>query len=186
MSPNVPATMRLPSTANDVRLKHESHADPDHDQRPQVPPAGDLVRRDESRPFGKRHEARQDQEDPPRKQPPIHMHGAFTSNEQRSTPSLHGAPPHARAERHMAAMQPGAPQRAGAPQAQHGGGNGGTHPMTDFGRETEIVETRTTDPYTTAGTRRSVSERIVEPASPGPLTVAMRVVVFAFGVCRRC
>jgi len=54
--------------------------------------------------------------------------------------------------------------------------------MTDFGRETEIVETRTTDPYTTADTRRSVSERIVEPASPGPLTVAMRVVVFAFGV----
>ena len=54
--------------------------------------------------------------------------------------------------------------------------------MTDFGRETEIVETRTTDPYATAGTRRSVSERIVEPATPGPLTVAMRVVVFAFGV----
>ena len=54
--------------------------------------------------------------------------------------------------------------------------------MTDFGRETEIVETRTTDPYTTAGASRSVSERIVEPASPGPLTVAMRVVVFAFGV----
>ena len=54
--------------------------------------------------------------------------------------------------------------------------------MTDFGRETEIVETRTTDPYATAGTRRSVSERIVEPAAPGPLTVAMRVVVFAFGV----
>ena len=54
--------------------------------------------------------------------------------------------------------------------------------MTDFGRETEIVETRTTDPYATAGASRSVSERIVEPASPGPLTVAMRVVVFAFGV----
>jgi uncharacterized protein YggT (Ycf19 family) len=54
--------------------------------------------------------------------------------------------------------------------------------MTDFGRETEIVETRTTDPYATAGTSRSVSERIVEPATPGPLTVAMRVVVFAFGV----
>jgi len=54
--------------------------------------------------------------------------------------------------------------------------------MTDFGRETEIVETRTTDPYTTAGASRSVSERIVEPPSPGPLTVAMRVVVFAFGV----
>ena len=54
--------------------------------------------------------------------------------------------------------------------------------MTDFGRETEIVETRTSDPYATAGTRRSVSERIVEPASPGPLTVAGRVVVFAFGV----
>ena len=54
--------------------------------------------------------------------------------------------------------------------------------MTDFGRETEIVDTRTTDPYATAGTSRSVSERIVEPATPGPLTVAMRVVVFAFGV----
>ena len=54
--------------------------------------------------------------------------------------------------------------------------------MTDYGRETEVVETRATDPYATAGTRRSVSERIVEPAAPGPLTVAMRVVVFAFGV----
>ena len=54
--------------------------------------------------------------------------------------------------------------------------------MTDYGRQTEIVETHTTDPYATAGTRRSVSERIVEPATPGPLTVAMRIVVFAFGV----
>jgi hypothetical protein len=54
--------------------------------------------------------------------------------------------------------------------------------MTDYGRQTEIVETHTTDPYATPGTSRSVSERIVEPATPGPLTVAMRVVVFAFGV----
>jgi uncharacterized protein YggT (Ycf19 family) len=54
--------------------------------------------------------------------------------------------------------------------------------MTDFGRETEIVETRTTDPYAAPAASRSVSERIVEPATPGPLTVAMRVVVFAFGV----
>jgi hypothetical protein len=53
--------------------------------------------------------------------------------------------------------------------------------MTDFGRETEVVETRTTDPYT-AGSRRSVSERVVEPAGPGPLTVAQRVVIFAFGI----
>ena len=54
--------------------------------------------------------------------------------------------------------------------------------MTDFGRETEVVETRTADPYAAPGSRRQVSERIVEPAGPGPLTVAQRVVIFLFGI----
>jgi hypothetical protein len=53
--------------------------------------------------------------------------------------------------------------------------------MTDFGRETEVVETRTTDPYG-AGSRRRISERTVEPDGPGALTVAQRVVIFAFGI----
>jgi hypothetical protein len=53
--------------------------------------------------------------------------------------------------------------------------------MTDYGRETEVVETRTTDPYVPADSRR-VSERIVEPAAPGPVTLASRIVTFAFGV----
>jgi len=53
--------------------------------------------------------------------------------------------------------------------------------MTDYGRETEVVETRTTDP-SVAGTRRSVSERVVEPAGPGPVALASRIVTFAFGV----
>ena len=39
--------------------------------------------------------------------------------------------------------------------------------MTDYGRETEVVETHTTSPYAPAGSRQ-VSERIVEPAAPGP------------------
>ena len=53
--------------------------------------------------------------------------------------------------------------------------------MTDFGRETEVVETRTTDPYD-AGSSTRVSERIVEPAGPGPVALASRIVTFAFGV----
>ena len=53
--------------------------------------------------------------------------------------------------------------------------------MTDFGRETEVVETRTTDPYG-AGSRRRISERTVEPEGPGPVTLASRIVTFAFGV----
>ena len=53
--------------------------------------------------------------------------------------------------------------------------------MTDFGRETEVVETRTTDPYDASSGRR-VSERIVEPAGPGPVALASRIVTFAFGI----
>ena len=53
--------------------------------------------------------------------------------------------------------------------------------MTDYGRETEVVETRTTDPAV-AGSRTSVSERVVEPAGPGPVALASRIVTFAFGV----
>ena len=52
--------------------------------------------------------------------------------------------------------------------------------MTDFGRETEVVETRTTDPYV-AGSKR-VTERTVEPEGPGPVALASRIVTFAFGV----
>ena len=53
--------------------------------------------------------------------------------------------------------------------------------MTDYGRETEVVETHTTSPYTPADSRQ-VSQRIVEPAAPGPVTLASRIVTFAFGV----
>jgi uncharacterized protein YggT (Ycf19 family) len=51
--------------------------------------------------------------------------------------------------------------------------------MTDYERST-VVES--TDPVAPAGTSRRVSERVVEPAGPGPVTVAARVVMFAFGV----
>jgi hypothetical protein len=56
--------------------------------------------------------------------------------------------------------------------------------MTDYGRETEVVETRTTDPYVPAASAsgRSVSERTVERPAPGPVTLASRIVTFAFGV----
>jgi hypothetical protein len=40
----------------------------------------------------------------------------------------------------------------------------------------------TSDPVAPAGTRRRVSERIVEPAGPGPVTLASRIVTFAFGI----
>jgi len=53
--------------------------------------------------------------------------------------------------------------------------------MTEYERDT-VVETRTTEPIPEAGTTRRVSERVVEPAGPGPLAVVSRVVVFAFGV----
>jgi uncharacterized protein YggT (Ycf19 family) len=53
--------------------------------------------------------------------------------------------------------------------------------MTNYGRETEVVETRTTNPYAPAGSRQ-VSQRIVEPAAPGPVTLASRIITFAFGV----
>lgn len=53
--------------------------------------------------------------------------------------------------------------------------------MTDYGRETEVVETRTTDP-SVAGSHRRVTERVVEPEGPGPVTLASRIVTFAFGV----
>jgi len=52
--------------------------------------------------------------------------------------------------------------------------------MTDYGRETEVVETRTTNPYTPAGTSRRVET--VEPTAPGPVTLASRIVTFAFGI----
>jgi len=51
--------------------------------------------------------------------------------------------------------------------------------MTDYERNT-VVET--TDPVAPAGSRRRVSERIVEPAGPGPATLASRIVTFAFGI----
>ena len=55
--------------------------------------------------------------------------------------------------------------------------------MTDYGRETEVVETRTTNPYVPAASARdSVSQRTVEPAAPGPVTLASRIVTFAFGI----
>ena len=54
--------------------------------------------------------------------------------------------------------------------------------MTDFGKQTEIVETHTTDPYAAPAASRRVTERIVEPDSPGPVTLASRIVIFAFGV----
>lgn len=53
--------------------------------------------------------------------------------------------------------------------------------MTDYERNT-VVETRTTDPAPPAATSRRVSERIVEPAGPGPVTLASRIVTFAFGI----
>jgi YGGT family len=54
--------------------------------------------------------------------------------------------------------------------------------MVDYERSTER-ETRTVDPHAPAAvSSRRVSERVVEPAGPGPVTVAMRVVTFAFGV----
>jgi len=54
--------------------------------------------------------------------------------------------------------------------------------MTEYERRT-TTETHTEDPYVPrdAATRR-VSERHVEPAGPGPVSVAARVVTFAFGV----
>ena len=52
--------------------------------------------------------------------------------------------------------------------------------MTDYGRETEVVETRTTDPYG-AGSKR-VTERTVETDGPGPVALATRIVTFAFGI----
>src|SRR6185369_9554147 len=51
--------------------------------------------------------------------------------------------------------------------------SGGIPPMTDYGRETEVVETHTTNPYTPIDSRQ-VSQRIVEPAAPGPVTLASR------------
>ena len=53
--------------------------------------------------------------------------------------------------------------------------------MTDYGRETEVVETHTTNPYTPIDSRQ-VSQRIVEPAAPGPVTLASRIVTFALPV----
>ena len=53
--------------------------------------------------------------------------------------------------------------------------------MTDDQRDT-VVETHTTDPAVPAGSHRRVTERIVEPAGPGPIATASRIVVFAFGV----
>jgi hypothetical protein len=54
--------------------------------------------------------------------------------------------------------------------------------MVDYERSTER-ETRTVDPHAPAAVSSSrVSERVVEQAGPGPVTVAMRVVTFAFGV----
>ena len=54
--------------------------------------------------------------------------------------------------------------------------------MTDYGRETEVVETRTTDPVAPASSQRRVTERVVEPEGPGPVALASRIVTFAFGV----
>jgi uncharacterized protein YggT (Ycf19 family) len=51
--------------------------------------------------------------------------------------------------------------------------------MTDYERNT-VVET--SDPVAPAGSRRTVSERVVEPAGPGPVALAARIVTFAFGV----
>ena len=51
--------------------------------------------------------------------------------------------------------------------------------MTDYHRTTEI-ETHDARPASTVGSRR-VSERYVE-TGPGPVSIAMRVVTFAFGV----
>jgi uncharacterized protein YggT (Ycf19 family) len=51
--------------------------------------------------------------------------------------------------------------------------------MTDYERNT-VVET--SDPVAPAGSRRTVSERVVEPAGPGPVALASRIVTFAFGV----
>jgi uncharacterized protein YggT (Ycf19 family) len=51
--------------------------------------------------------------------------------------------------------------------------------MTEYERST-VVET--TDPVAPAGSSRRVSERVVEPAGPGPVTLASRIVMFAFGV----
>jgi hypothetical protein len=54
--------------------------------------------------------------------------------------------------------------------------------MVDYERSTER-ETQTVDPNAPAAvSSHRVSERVVEPAGPGPVTVAMRVVTFAFGV----
>jgi uncharacterized protein YggT (Ycf19 family) len=50
--------------------------------------------------------------------------------------------------------------------------------MADYERSTVVERT---DPVAPSGSRR-VSERIVEPAAPGPVAVAARVVMFAFGV----
>ena len=50
--------------------------------------------------------------------------------------------------------------------------------MAEYERNTVVERTDPVAP----GSSRSVSERIVEPAAPGPLTVAARVVMFAFGV----
>jgi hypothetical protein len=51
--------------------------------------------------------------------------------------------------------------------------------MTDYERNT-VVET--SDPVAPAGSRQTVSERVVEPAGPGPVALASRIVTFAFGI----
>jgi hypothetical protein len=51
--------------------------------------------------------------------------------------------------------------------------------MADYERNTVVERS---DPAVPAGTSRRVSERIVETEGPGPLTVAQRVVIFAFGI----
>jgi uncharacterized protein YggT (Ycf19 family) len=53
--------------------------------------------------------------------------------------------------------------------------------MTDYERRTEVE--MTSDPLVTrdAATRR-VSERYIEPAGPGPVSVASRIVTFVFGI----
>ena len=54
--------------------------------------------------------------------------------------------------------------------------------MTDYERRTE-TETHVSDPPVVrdASTRR-VSERYIEPAGPGPVSVAARIVTLAFGI----
>ena len=54
--------------------------------------------------------------------------------------------------------------------------------MTDYGRETEVVETRTTNPYVPAPARAGGERADRRTGGPGPVTLASRIVTFAFGI----